>query len=123
MLWESGRRFRVAKVGDAEVTLQPGKHTYVITYRIPGALAPASVESGTSSSWSVEASKRSVFNWQVVAGGWAMAMDRAKIKVTLPAASDNAQCAVRDGRKCKVGGRRHRHAHHHARRTCRRTRP
>ena len=104
MLWESGRRFRVAKVGDAEVTLNPGKHTYVITYQIRGALAPASVTAGTSSSWSVKGSKRSVFNWQVVAGGWAMAMDHAKVRVVLPAASGEAQCAIRDGRPCKVAG-------------------
>ena len=104
MLWKEGRRFRVAKVGDAETTLTPGKHTYVITYKIRGALAPASAETGATSSWSGDASERSVFDWQIVAGGWAMAMDRATIRVKLPEAADRAQCAIRDGRKCTVGG-------------------
>lgn len=40
MLWESGERFRVAKIGSAEVTLNPGDHVFEMRYRIPGVLDP-----------------------------------------------------------------------------------
>lgn len=104
MLWEQGRRFRVAKIGSADVTLSPGEHTYVLTYRIKGALAHGSVQSGTTSSWSDAKATRSLFNWQVVAGGWAMSMHRVNVTVNLPAPSKVAQCAVRDRRTCTVDG-------------------
>jgi uncharacterized membrane protein YgcG len=104
MLWEQGRRFRVAKIGSAETLLSPGEHTYVLKYRIPGALAHGSVQSGTTSSWGDARATKSLFNWQVVAGGWAMSMHRVNVTVTLPAATKVAQCAVRDRRTCEVAG-------------------
>src|SRR5215212_268618 len=39
--WKKGRHFRVAKIGDPDSFVAPGTHVYTITYRIDGALAPA----------------------------------------------------------------------------------
>ena len=104
MLWEQGRRFRVAKIGSADTFLSLGAHTYVLKYRIKGALARGSVKSGTTASWGAASSKRSLFNWQVVAGGWAMSMRKVHVQVDLPAKVTDAQCAVRDRRTCIVDG-------------------
>jgi hypothetical protein len=104
MLWEQGRRFRVAKIGSAETLLSLGEHTYVLKYRIKGALAHGSVKSGTTASWGATGSKTSLFNWQVVAGGWAMSMRKVNVRVDLPANVSDAQCAVRDRRTCTVDG-------------------
>ena len=104
MLWEQGRRFRVAKIGSADTFLSLGEHTYVLKYRIKGALAHGSVESGTTASWGAATSKTSLFNWQVVAGGWAMSMRKVHVRIDLPAKVADAQCAVRDRRTCTVDG-------------------
>jgi uncharacterized membrane protein YgcG len=104
LLWEQGRRFRVAKIGAADVVLPPGEHTYVLTYRIKGVLAHGTVESGTTASWGTSGSTSSLFNWQVVAGGWAMSMHKVRVTVELPAKAKDAQCAVRDRRLCTVDG-------------------
>lgn len=40
MLWEDGRRFRVAKIGDPDRTLSDGGHVFEIAYRIRGVLDP-----------------------------------------------------------------------------------
>jgi len=104
MLWEQGRRFRVAKIGSADTLLSLGEHTYVLRYRIKGALAHGSVKSGTTASWGAATSKTSLFNWQVVAGGWAMSMHKVRVRVDLPAKVTDAQCAVRDRRTCTVDG-------------------
>ncbi|HUP98964.1 MAG TPA: DUF2207 domain-containing protein, partial [Aeromicrobium sp.] len=104
LLWENGRRFRVAKIGSADSLLPLGEHTYVLKYRITGALARGSVKSGTTASWGGSGSKRSLFNWQVVAGGWAMSMHKVQVRVDLPAKVTDAQCAVRDRRTCTVDG-------------------
>ncbi|HUS22536.1 MAG TPA: DUF2207 domain-containing protein [Aeromicrobium sp.] len=104
MLWEQGRRFRVAKIGSADTFLSLGAHTYVLKYRIKGALAHGSVKSGTTASWGAASAKASLFNWQVVAGGWAMSMHKVRVRMDLPAKVTDAQCAVRDRRTCTVDG-------------------
>ena len=40
MLWEDGDRFRVARIGDPDSTLDYGEHVYEIRYTIPGVLDP-----------------------------------------------------------------------------------
>ena len=40
MLWEDGRRFRIAKIGDPDKTLSFGTHVFEIRYSIAGALDP-----------------------------------------------------------------------------------
>jgi hypothetical protein len=104
MLWEQGRRFRVAKIGSADEFLSLGAHTYVLTYRIEGALGHGSLDTGTTASWGASTSKTSLFNWQVVAGGWAMSMHKVRVRIDLPAKVTDAQCAVRDRRTCTVDG-------------------
>lgn len=88
--WEQGRRFRVAQIGDPNSYLTPGPHTYTISYRIDGALAP---NTGRD---------RSEFVWQVVAAGWSMPIMQSDISVTLPHATDQVECSIGDGRPCTV---------------------
>ena len=38
--WQSGHRIYVAKIGNPGVILEPGEHTYVIAYTIPGTISP-----------------------------------------------------------------------------------
>lgn len=80
--WEQGRRFRVARIGDPDRTVPAGEHTYVITYEVPGVLAPGVGE------------ERSEFVWQVVAAGWSMTMDRVDVTVRLPHLVDRLDCSV-----------------------------
>ena len=39
--WEDGNRFLVAKIGDPDVYLDPGEHTYTIVYAIDGVISAA----------------------------------------------------------------------------------
>ncbi len=104
-LWEQGRRFRVAKIGDPDQYLTEGLHTYTIRYRIDGVLAPNPERvADESSSWTGGDDDRSEFVWQVVAAGWSMPIARADITVDLPAATDRLECSIGDGRRCEVGG-------------------
>src|SRR5690349_7316910 len=57
MSWQHHHRYRVAKVGDAGVFLEPGKHVYRITYHVDGALS-----SGPGG--------RAKFYWNLIPGGW-----------------------------------------------------
>lgn len=82
--WESegGGRYHVLKVGDADVTLPTGTHTYVLRYRMAGVLsAPASGDG-------------SRFRWDVVPGGWAQAIDEARLTVRLPDEPKAVACTV-----------------------------
>lgn len=94
--WQQGRRIRVAKIGDPDSTVAAGSHTYTIRYAIKGALSPSNVGTGTfgSSSWTDEQPAESVFYWNVVPQGWSMTIDHAVARVTLPAASGQAQCTT-----------------------------
>jgi uncharacterized membrane protein YgcG len=78
LLWDSGARYRVAKIGDPDSYLTPGTHAYTIRYRIDGALAPTS--DGTA------------FWWDVVAAGWQMSMERTTVRVELPAPAADVEC-------------------------------
>ncbi len=92
--WESGRRYRVAKIGDPDSYVSPGSHTYTITYTIKGALSPTSANPGSfaSTSWTDKQPAQSVFNWNVVAPGWQMAIQKSTIRVVLPKPSGKVQC-------------------------------
>ena len=37
---QSGGRYVVARIGDPNITLVPGNHTYTISYRVDGVLEP-----------------------------------------------------------------------------------
>ena len=92
--WQNGRRYRVAKIGDPDSYVSPGIHAYTITYTIKGALSPTSANPGTfaSSSWTDKQKAQSVFNWNVVAPGWQMDIQKSTIHITLPKPSGKVQC-------------------------------
>jgi uncharacterized membrane protein YgcG len=96
LFWERGRRYRVAKVGDADTFVSPGSHVYAITYAVAGVLSPTTAGQGElgSSSWTDGEPAESVFYWNVVAPGWGMSIDSARILVQLPAAPGHVQCAT-----------------------------
>ncbi len=90
--WEHGRRYQVAKIGRAETYLDPGPHTYTISYSIDGAVSPASA-GDSSGSWS-EGDKRSAFYWNVIPGGWDMPIEESRLTVDLPVQGEEVQCAA-----------------------------
>ncbi|ORB19585.1 DUF2207 domain-containing protein, partial [Mycolicibacterium monacense] len=95
MLWESGERFRVAKIGSAEVTLSPGDHVFEMRYRIPGVLDPG--DTGADRRFATttgDPNAPSTFFWNVIAPSWNNRIDRAEISVTLPADVTGVQCSV-----------------------------
>lgn len=95
--WESGYRFLVARIGDADTYLSPGPHTYVLTYRIPGAISPSETSAGApfvTRAGADEAPVGSAFLWSVVASGWELSMARAGATLQLPAPSGTVQCAT-----------------------------
>ncbi len=69
MLWEDGKRFRVAKIGDPDRTLSDGTHVFELRYRIPGVLDPGSTGAGRRFAKAVGSSapSPSVFFWNVIA--------------------------------------------------------
>jgi hypothetical protein len=77
-----GTRYRVARIGREEVTLEPGTHTYVIDYRIDGVLQPGSGELPTQ------------LYWDLVPGGWQQAIEESHLVVNLPVAPQDVECAV-----------------------------
>ncbi|MGV9736507.1 DUF2207 domain-containing protein [Rhodococcus aetherivorans] len=101
---QQGHRFVVAKIGDPDVYLEPGTHTYRIEYTTEGVLDPPGGAAATfDTAAGTAAPVGSVFHWSVVPGGWEMAIDRADITVRLPAASGLVECAV-SGAACILGG-------------------
>lgn len=104
--WEQGRRFRVARIGSADQYLSPGPHTYTISYRIDGVLAPNPERvADANASWTGGDADRSEFVWQVVAAGWSMPIRQADLTVNLPAVTDRLECSIGDGRPCTVQGK------------------
>ncbi|MFC6341131.1 DUF2207 domain-containing protein [Nocardioides hankookensis] len=90
---QEGGKYRVAKIGDAGSTVEPGDHVYEISYRINGVLEP-----GTNGS-------RTQFYWNLIPAGWAQEITAADLTVHLPADAERVQCAVGDDtRACTVDG-------------------
>ena len=95
--WESGNRFLVAKIGDPDVYLDRGEHTYTIVYAIDGVISqPAAGAAGTYASTEGEntGDPGSTFYWNVVAQGWEMTIERARIAISLPSPSGQVQCSA-----------------------------
>ena len=92
--WESGRRYRVAKIGDPDVLIPPGDHVYVLTYRIDGVLLEGP-DADTSR-----------FYWNLIPGGWQQSITRASLTVDLPVEAGEVRCAVGVGATdgCDVSG-------------------
>ena len=107
LLWENGTRYRVAKIGDPDSTVLPGSHTYEISYRIDGVLAPTGIGGNQTSSWASDDDQASTFYWNVVAGGWQLDIAQSTVVVHLPAVSaEGVQCATGVGSSdgCRVIG-------------------
>ncbi|MEO6471157.1 MAG: DUF2207 domain-containing protein, partial [Aeromicrobium sp.] len=107
--WEKGKRFRVAKIGDADNYVSEGSHVYRIKYHIAGALAPTNTANGkdTSSSWAGKKKGHSLFAWQVVAPGWQMDIAKSNVQINLPAPTNDVHCASTTRSSsfpCKVTG-------------------
>jgi hypothetical protein len=95
--WEDGDRFLVAKIGDPDRYLDPGEHTYTITYAIDGVISKPAAGAGrtfASSEGENTGDPGSAFYWNVVAQGWEMAIRTARIAISLPSASGQVQCSA-----------------------------
>ena len=80
MLSESKGRYLNVKIGSPYRTMT-GDHTYVIRYSIEGALG--STDDG-----------RAEFYWNLIPGGWRMAIQSSRLTVHLPAEAGDIECAV-----------------------------
>ena len=76
---ESGR-FTVLRIGSPDVTLEPGLHTYVISYHIDGVLEPGK-------------DFPTQFYWDLIPGGWQQSIESADLTVNLPAEAQGVRCA------------------------------
>ena len=78
----SQSRYLVARIGDPDVTLDPGVHSYVIRYRVDGVLEPGTDGTATQ------------FYWNLIPSGWAQSIEAAALTVHLPAAPRTVRCAI-----------------------------
>ncbi|MEI8081712.1 MAG: DUF2207 domain-containing protein, partial [Actinomycetes bacterium] len=99
--WESNERYLVAKIGNPNVFVTPGNHTYVIAYSVPGVISP--IDAGSNKTFPSTAGEnastppQSTFYWNVVAPGWQLPMAAVTVHVTLPNASQQVQCVAGTG--------------------------
>ncbi|MDH4075503.1 MAG: DUF2207 domain-containing protein, partial [Acidimicrobiia bacterium] len=92
---QKGGRYRVARIGQADVTLPTGNHVYKISFTIPGVLVPGKDGHPTR------------FNWNLIPGGWQQEIDSAQLTVHLPGPSAGGQCFIGagfGGPPCSVQG-------------------
>ena len=95
--WQKGGTIYVAKIGKADVTLLPGLHTYTIRYTTPGVISPFSAGANKTfptTTGENQGDPQSAFYWNVIAPGWQMPIAKATIKVNLPNATEQVQCAA-----------------------------
>ncbi|OBB10602.1 hypothetical protein A5761_27905, partial [Mycolicibacterium setense] len=98
LLWENGKRFRVAKIGDPDTTLDWGPHVFEMRYTIDGVLDPGTVGANrTFAANTGSPGARSAFYWNVIAPAWNNTIERADISVTLPGEITGAGCSVGSG--------------------------
>lgn len=96
LLDQGAGRYLVAKIGNADVLLPIGQHVYEIRYSMPAVITPAGAGPvpGFASSAGSPSGARSVFWWNVVANGWRMPIQSARIVVNLPAAAVSVACSA-----------------------------
>lgn len=83
-LREQQGRLHVVKVGDPDVTVPAGEHSYVLRYEVEDVL--------------LDRGDGSRFYWDLVPGGWAQPIDEAVLTVRLPQAPrGDVRCAVGAG--------------------------
>ncbi len=98
LLDERNGRITNVRIGDADVFVDQGEHTYVIDYRIDGVL-----EKGTEIQ---DATPRTQLYWNLIPSGWRQTIDTAHLTVTLPVPATGVQCARGTGATsgCTVEG-------------------
>lgn len=87
-------RYLNIRIGGGFHALAPGRHIYVISYRMSRVLEPGG-------------STPTRFDWDLVPATFAEPIEAADIEVHLPAAADSAHCVVGDagaGRPCALTG-------------------
>lgn len=89
---EQRGRYTVARIGDPDVYVDPGKHVYEISYSIDGVLIDGTNGHETD------------FYWNLIPSGWQQAIKRADLTVNLPADAQDVQCAVGDLGDCTLSG-------------------
>ena len=75
----------VAKIGSAYRTIRPGEHVYTISYVVDDVLID-----GTGA-------PESQFYWNLIPGGWRQRILEARLRVRLPSAALDVECAVGAG--------------------------
>ena len=81
ILDDNNGRITNVRIGDADVFIDPGDHTYVIGYTIDGVL-----EEGTTG-------EETQFYWNLIPSGWLQPIDNAHLTVHLPVAARGVDCA------------------------------
>lgn len=81
---DSATGTRTLRIGDEDVYLDPGDHTYRIRSTTTDVLEPG--DDGETWWW-----------WDVVGGGWQMSMDAARVEVDLPVEPVRAECVMGEG--------------------------
>lgn len=84
---EDGGRYKVAQIGDADKIVEPGLHTYQISYRVSGAIADGNPGE---------------FLWRVVANGWKMEILQTTNTIHFPAPPTAFACTTNDGTTCTI---------------------
>ena len=85
---EQRGRYTVARIGDPDVYVDPGKHVYEISYSIDGVLIDG------------RDGHESTFYWNLIPPGWAQEIKRADLTVTLPGPAADVQCAIGELEDC-----------------------
>lgn len=93
--WRNNRRFYVARIGDPDVTVSAGVHTYSISYTVDGGLVrpPSAPGHFTTRAGANPSAPTASFYYNVV-GFWAMKIDAAHVDIELPGPSGLVQCAA-----------------------------
>lgn len=90
---QAGGKYRVARIGDPDSTVEPGEHVYEISYHVDGVLIPGDGDTETA------------FYWNLIPAGWAQSITQADLTVHLPVVAEDVRCAVGgDQRGCDVSG-------------------
>ncbi len=95
--WRDSRRVYVARIGDPNVTVSSGLHTYAISYTVDGGLVRPSTAPGkfTNRAGVNPTAPTASFYYNVV-GFWMMKIDAAHVSIDLPGPSGLVQCAADD---------------------------
>lgn len=105
--WRDDRTVFVAQIGDPEFTVNPGAHTYSISYAIDGVLVapPTGLGSFTGHAGANVSAPSATFYYNVV-GFWAMRIDNARTLIELPGPSGLVQCAAdtAGATPCRIDG-------------------